>query len=143
MIDGVVITPLKQIHDERGAVFHMLRKDAPHFADFGEIYFSMVNPGVIKGWKKHTKMVSSLCCVQGRMKLVLMDEHTGTIDEIIFGADPENYKLVTIPPHVWTAFACVGDDPALLANCASILHQPDEAENRALDHPPLPYEWSL
>ena len=49
MIDGVVITPLKQIRDERGAVLHMLRTDAPHFAGFGEVYFSVVNPGVIKG----------------------------------------------------------------------------------------------
>jgi dTDP-4-dehydrorhamnose 3,5-epimerase len=141
MIDGVVITPLKQIHDERGAVFHMLRKDAAHFADFGEVYFSITNPGVVKGWKKHTEMVSSLCCVQGRIKLVLMDERTGYIQEILLGSNAEDYKLVTIQPGIWTAFACVGDEPAMLANCASILHQPDEAVNCPLETPPLPYEW--
>ncbi len=141
MMDGVSITPLRQIHDERGAVFHMLRKDAPHFADFGEIYFSITNPGVIKGWKKHTEMVSSLCCIQGQIKLVLMDESTGGVEEILLGAEAENYKLVTIPPGIWTAFACVGDQPAMLANCASILHRPDEAENRPLDNPPFPYVW--
>ncbi|MDV7340821.1 dTDP-4-dehydrorhamnose 3,5-epimerase family protein [Terasakiella sp. A23] len=141
MIDGVVITPLKQIHDERGAVFHMLRKDADHFADFGEVYFSITNPGVIKGWKKHTEMVSSLACVQGRMKLVLMDEVSGQIDEIILGAEAADYKLVTIPPGVWTAFTCISDEPAMLANCASILHRADEAEGRGLDNPPLAYEW--
>ncbi len=141
MIDGVVITPLKQIHDERGAVFHMLRKDADHFADFGEIYFSVTNPGVTKGWKKHTEMVSSLCCVQGSIKLVLMDEAKGEIQEIVLGSSVQDYKLVTIPPGVWTAFSCVGEEPAMLANCASILHRPDEAENCPLDRPPLAYEW--
>ena len=37
MIDGVVITPLRQIVDERGKVMHMLRRDAQHFSGFGEI----------------------------------------------------------------------------------------------------------
>ena len=31
MIDGVIITPLKQIEDERGKVMHMLREDSKVF----------------------------------------------------------------------------------------------------------------
>ena len=58
MIDGVQIIPLKQIVDERGKIMHMLRRDDPHFEEFGEIYFSMVYPGVIKGWHIHKKMVA-------------------------------------------------------------------------------------
>ena len=50
MINGVVITPLRQIADERGKVMHMLRNDAVHFSAFGEIYFSCVYPGAIKAW---------------------------------------------------------------------------------------------
>ena len=50
MIEGVRITPLRQIPDERGTVMHMLRADAPHFEGFGEIYFSWVYPGAIKAW---------------------------------------------------------------------------------------------
>ena len=50
MINGVQIVDLKQIIDERGKVMHMLRKDAPHFREFGEVYFSVVNPDAIKAW---------------------------------------------------------------------------------------------
>ena len=39
-IDGVIITELRQINDERGAVLHMLRCDAPEFSRFGECYIS-------------------------------------------------------------------------------------------------------
>jgi dTDP-4-dehydrorhamnose 3,5-epimerase len=141
VIRGVTVTPLKQIHDARGAVFHMLRTDAPHFAGFGEMYFSVVNPGVTKGWKRHNEMVMSLCAIQGRIKLVLMDDAAETIQEVILGATPEDYKLVTVPAGIWTAFSCISDEPAMLANCASILHRPDEAVNRELENPPLPYEW--
>ena len=37
MIDGVKITPLKQIVDERGKVMHLLRCDSAIFQKFGEI----------------------------------------------------------------------------------------------------------
>ena len=58
MIEGVQITPLRQIEDERGKVMHMLREDSPVFERFGEIYFSFTNPnsknprgGRRKKWK--------------------------------------------------------------------------------------------
>jgi dTDP-4-dehydrorhamnose 3,5-epimerase len=35
MIDGVIVEPLKKICDERGAIYHMLRCDDPHFQQFG------------------------------------------------------------------------------------------------------------
>ena len=56
MIDGVVLTPLKQIFDERGKVMHMLRQDSPSFQHFGEIYFSCTYPGVVKAWHLHREM---------------------------------------------------------------------------------------
>ena len=57
MINGIIQTFLKQIHDERGKVMHMLRSSDPHFQEFGEIYFSWIYPDVIKSWHKHTEMI--------------------------------------------------------------------------------------
>ena len=50
MIEGIIITPLKKIKDERGAVMHMLSRDSDVFKSFGEIYFSTINPKFIKAW---------------------------------------------------------------------------------------------
>lgn len=140
MISGVVITPLKQIRDERGAVLHMLRSDAPHFAGFGEVYFSVVNPGQIKGWRRHTKMTMSLAVPKGLVKLVLADGK-GKIVEVVLGEDEADYKLVTVPPMVWSGFQCISDAPAIIANCASIPHSPDEAEKTPLDSGLIDYTW--
>ncbi len=74
MIDGVLIIPLKQIPDERGKVMHMLRCNDPHFEKFGEIYFSVVYPRVIKGWHLHKKMTLNYAVITGMIKLVLYDE---------------------------------------------------------------------
>ena len=74
MIDGVLITPLKQIFDERGKVMHMLRNDSPVFSNFGEIYFSCTYPEAIKAWHMHTTMILNYAVIDGAIKCVLFDQ---------------------------------------------------------------------
>src|SRR5580698_6033562 len=107
MIDGVVVTPLKQISDERGKLMMMLRHDAPFFKSFGEIYFSCINPGAVKGWHIHKKMVLNYAVPQGNIKFVLYDDRPqsktrGEVMEILLGGD--NYSLVTVPAMIWNGF---------------------------------------
>ena len=111
MIEGVQVIPLKQILDERGKVMHMLRCDAPHFLNFGEIYFSFVYPGAIKAWHLHETMVLNYAVPFGNIKLVIYDGREesatyGKIQEIFLGAD--NYNLVVIPAMVWNGFKGIG-----------------------------------
>lgn len=140
MIPGVIITPLKQIPDERGKVMHMLKRTDAHFAGFGEIYFSIVNPGAVKAWKKHLQMTLNLAVVHGSAKLVIHDERDGRFQEIVLGPET-NYSLVTVPPGLWTGFIGVSPQPALLANCASLPHDPTEVARKAADDPAIPYQW--
>ncbi|MFH1394092.1 MAG: dTDP-4-dehydrorhamnose 3,5-epimerase family protein, partial [Candidatus Micrarchaeota archaeon] len=129
MIDGVFIKPLKQIPDERGKIMHMLKRTDVHFEEFGEIYFSCVYPGVIKGWHNHTKMTLNYAVVQGMIKLVLYDAREksptkGELMEIFIGEN--NYSLVRVPPGVINGFKGIGEKMAIVANCASIPHDPEE-----------------
>jgi hypothetical protein len=66
VIDGVQVVALRQIPDERGTVMHMLKRTDPHFAGFGEIYFTTVHPGVVKGWHKHGRMTLNYACPYNR-----------------------------------------------------------------------------
>ena len=66
MIDGVKVIPLQRIPDERGTVMHMLKRTDPHFVEFGEIYFSTVYRGVVKGWHRHREMTLNYACMFGR-----------------------------------------------------------------------------
>jgi dTDP-4-dehydrorhamnose 3,5-epimerase len=146
MIQGVKISPLKQIVDERGKIMHMLRSDAPDFSGFGEIYFSCIYPNVIKGWHLHKKMILNYAVVQGHIKLVMYDKRSGSpthgqVQEVFLG--PDNYMLVTIPPLVWNGFKGIGTEPAILANCASIPHDPQEIERLDPFSKKIPYKWDL
>ena len=73
MIQGVKIIPLCQIADERGKIMHMLKATDPHFAGFGEIYFSCAWPGTIKAWHIHQTMTVNNAVLSGRAKLALFD----------------------------------------------------------------------
>ena len=146
MIDGVVLTPLKQYFDERGKVMHMLREDSTVFTKFGEIYFSCTHPGVVKAWHLHKAMTLNYAVIYGEIKFVLYDNRPGSktqgeVQELFIS--PENYILVTVPPLIWNGFKGVGTQTAIVANCATIAHNPDEIERRSPTDPSIPYNWSL
>ena len=145
-IDGVTVTPLRRIPDERGAVFHMLREDSPVFERFGEIYFSTVYPGVVKGWHVHKRMTLNYAVPVGMIKLVCYDDREdsptrGAVQEVHVGE--LNYALVTIPPFVWNGFKGEGHGTALVANCATIGHEPDEIDRLDPFDNDIPYDWAL
>lgn len=146
MIADVKITPLRQFLDERGKVMHMLKVGDLAFQQFGEIYFSCVYPGAIKGWHIHKEMTLNYAVPHGHIKFVLYDERPasptrGEVQEIFMG--PDNYCLVTVPPMVWNGFKGIGNETAVVANCATIPHSPDEIERRDPFDPSIPYDWAL
>ena len=146
MIHQVFVRPLRQIPDERGKIMHMLRADEPHFEKFGEIYFSTIYPGVIKGWHLHKEMTLNYAVVDGIIKLVLYDDRNdsptrGEVMEIFVGEG--NYSLITIPPLVWNGFKGVGVKPAIVANCATIPHDPNEIVRMDPFDNKIPYNWEL
>ncbi len=146
MIAGVETIPLLRIQDERGHVMRMLRADDPHFTTFGEIYFSIIYPGIIKGWHLHSRMTINYAVVQGNIKLVLYDQREesptfGQIQEIVFGQ--VNYQLVRVPPGVVNGFTSVGGLGAVVANCADIPHDPTEITRIDPFTPTIPYDWKI
>jgi dTDP-4-dehydrorhamnose 3,5-epimerase len=146
MIDGVQVVPLRRIADERGTVMHMLRATDPHFTEFGEIYFSTVYPGVVKGWHRHRGMTLNYACVFGRIKLVLYDERPdspskGELLELFLG--PDNYALVVIPPGVWNGFKGMNDPWAVVANCATRPHDPSRSDRLDPFTNHIPYQWEV
>ena len=122
MIKDIIITKLKKIPDERGEIMHMLKSSDPTFSKFGEIYFATAYPGVIKGWHLHKTQEQNYCVVSGMIKLVIYDgrknsETFGKVQEIFMG--DENYVLVKIPPGLTNGWKCIGNNIAILANCAN------------------------
>ncbi len=145
MIEGVKVIPLRKICDERGMIMHMLKNTDPHFEQFGEVYFSTAYPDVVKGWHEHTKQVQFYAVIQGMIKLVLYDNRPKSstyeeLTEIVTGED--NYQLVRIPTGVINGYKTVGTKTAILANCSTLPHQPDEMLRYDPHGDKVPYKWA-
>jgi dTDP-4-dehydrorhamnose 3,5-epimerase len=143
VIDGVKHIPLKRIPDERGTVMHMLRRTDPHFIEFGEIYFSSIYAGVVKGWHKHREMSLCYAVPSGRIKLVVYDDRDGSatkgeLNEFFLG--PDDYALVIIPPGVWNGFKGMTD--AIVANCCTHPHDPSRSTRLDPFDASIPYDWA-
>lgn len=145
-IEGVKIIPQHKILDERGGVLHMLKNTDEIFIDFGEIYFSFAYPRCIKAWHIHKKMYLNNCVVSGNIKLVLYDMRDNSktknnLLEIFIGSN--NHCTVQIPPGIANGYTPLGQDTAIIANCATIPHDPNEIIYIDPFNNEIPYNWDI
>jgi len=143
-IEGIKITPLKIISDDRGSVMHMLRNDSQVFEKFGEVYFSTIFDDKIKAWHLHREATLNYACLHGKVKLVLFDEREksetfGLYQELFLSL--ENYSLITIPPNIWNGFKGLNKGHSIIANCLNLSHNEKEMFRLDMDDKRFNYKW--
>jgi len=139
-IDGVHLSPLKNIEVEGGNVMHALKKSDSSFQDFGEAYFSCVHFNAIKAWKKHTRMTLNLIVPVGVVKFVIYDEKDANQDKFnTITLSVDNYYRLTINPGLWVGFMGMDEKTSILLNIANIEHEPNEVEN--VPKSKFKYDW--
>lgn len=144
-IHDLQLATLKQIKDERGAVYHYLKSNDSTYKGFGEAYYSKINSGVVKGWKLHNRIHQHFCVPFGAVKIIVFDDRNdspskGEFDEIILD-DSTNYHLLSMPPGLWYSFKCISENLALLANIIDLAHDPLESITLPLQNSTIPYDW--
>jgi dTDP-4-dehydrorhamnose 3,5-epimerase len=147
LIDGVVVTPLRVIPDERGRLMEILRRDDSVFMGFGQVYLSTVYPGVVKAWHYHRNQADCFTCVKGMVKVALYDDREGSptrglVNEIYVGEHKP--CLVVIPKGVHHGWKCVSECEAYVINVPTEpYNRSDPDEFRTDPHDPaIPYDWS-
>jgi dTDP-4-dehydrorhamnose 3,5-epimerase len=145
VIDGVRIKDIHDLVDARGSLQHMVRADdTEFFTRFGEIYFSITNPGVVKGWHRQAVQTNLFSCVLGILRLALYDDREvspthGELQLIDCGDGAR--KLIRVPPGVIYGWQNRGRVPAILANCASHPHDPAQSEKFDPASGRVPHVW--
>ncbi len=143
-IEGVLITPLKTINVEGGNVKHAMKKSDPGFAGYGEAYFSIVDYGTIKGWKRHKLMTLNLVVCSGKVRFVIYDDRRDQTEDSHFQEvilSSENYSRLTVPPMVWMGFQGVGAELNMLLNIVDIEHSAEEIDRLELNE--INFNWEL
>ena len=67
-VNGIKIEKLKVIKNQDGDILKFLSKKSKFFNNFGEIYFSKIFKGKIKGWNYHKTNTCIICVPNGKVK---------------------------------------------------------------------------
>lgn len=142
---AVIRTPLLRITVPGGDVMRALRSSDAEFKGFGEAYFSMIEEGAVKGWKRSLTMTKTLVVPLGRVRFAFVQDGLKTgnsqIETYELSPDEEDsYARLTVPPGLWMAFAGVGPGTSIILNMADRIHNPAEAQSAPLEKFDTP--WS-
>jgi dTDP-4-dehydrorhamnose 3,5-epimerase len=137
-VNQIAVTPLKRIPVEGGDVLHAMKRSDPGFVDFGEAYFSQIEQGAVKAWKRHLRMTLNFVVPVGAVQFVFIDDEGGIRVEQV---GLERYVRLTVPPGIWFAFMGLVAPYSLLLNVADIAHDPDEIERK--DIGAFKFDWGL
>ena len=142
MIQGLLLTPLAIVGHPKGDIYHAIKASSAGFNGFGEAYFSTVNKGCIKGWKRHNRLALNVVVPVGGIRFVIYDDRKGSasqgeFNDIFLGKD-FNYSRITIPPALWVSFHGLSEIN-LLMNLIAEEHDPSESENIPLEE--ISYTW--
>ncbi len=143
MIDGVSLHPLKHITVPKGDLFHALKSTDEGYCGFGEAYFTQIEPGQAKGWKRHNRMTLNLVVVYGRVTFVVYDDREdspthGQFQSITL-SPADNYQRLTVAPGLWMAFYGADAHTSMLMDIIPEPHDPAEADRKDLSE--IPYRF--
>ena len=144
-MEGVSLYPLKQFIVPKGDVFHALKSTDEGYVGFGEVYFSQIKGGEVKGWKRHNRMALNLVVVVGVIRFVIYDDRInsstyGQFSEFIL-SPATNYQRLTVSAGLWMAFQGVGKDVSMLMNIIPEPHDSTEADSKELLEIKYDFEW--
>ena len=142
-IDGLSLKRLNKIPHPKGEILHALKKREDSFSKFGEAYFTNINPGEIKGWKKHSKLVCNLIVPIGEVTFVVYDDRKFSSSYNQFNQvclSYKNYNRLTVVEGLWLGFKGTGNKQNLILNIASLEHDQNESVDQELSS--FPFDWS-
>ena len=102
MLKKVKKIPLIIIRSKEGDIIKYLDRDKKYFKKFGEVYFSKIKKGFVKGWNLHKKTRCFITVPYGSVTFILKNfRNAKTIKIELKDTKPE---LLIIPPYTWFKF---------------------------------------
>lgn len=136
-LSTIQVTPIREIPTPGGNVLHGLKSNDSSFNGFGEAYFSWVEVGSIKAWKRHNMMIMNLIVPVGNVHFAFYDSNTNDFFNTTIGES--NYSRITVPSGIWFGFQGLTSPKSLVLNISNIPHDPSETDR--LEVSKIPYEW--
>jgi dTDP-4-dehydrorhamnose 3,5-epimerase len=131
--------PLKKFENEAGGTWRALRSDDEGYKGFGEIYFTWINSGKTKAWKRHKLTTCNLVVPVGEVLFAVeTNELRQNFETFILG--PRTYQRLLIPPGRWFGFYGLAAQPSLVLNTTDLIHDDEECDNAQTES--FTFDWS-
>ena len=141
VLDDIRITKLAEVETSGGNVLHAIKASDEGYVSFGEAYFSFIEAGSIKAWKRHSKMFMNLVVPVGMVRFVFhLESNKSTEDFRVLEIGKNNYARITVPPGIWFGFQGLEHSKNLILNVSNIMHDPNEVERKSINE--IKYEWN-
>ncbi len=140
-LNSILETHLEIIKTKGGDVLHGLKSTDLGYEGFGEAYFSRIESGQIKAWKKHNSMTMNILVPLGDVRFVFfLKSPDGAANFLVKDIGVSNYIRLTVPPGIWFGFKGISQSSSLVLNVASIPHNPNEVNRKNIDD--IKFNWS-
>jgi UDP-2-acetamido-2,6-beta-L-arabino-hexul-4-ose reductase len=118
---NVEVTVLEKHTDQRGALLDILRDNEINGC-IKQVYFSISNPGTVRGNHYHLRKIEWLSVIKGSAKMICEDIVTKVKKEIILSDDKPT--LVKVSPFTSHAIKNIGNEDMYLLVAASEVFDP-------------------
>jgi dTDP-4-dehydrorhamnose 3,5-epimerase len=119
-----VISPL-------GNLRHIEKSELGKTLPFSEIYFSEIQPKIIKAWKFHSRQEQNICVASGEIRIICVKKMSNeTIFEVFELDSNALHGVLTIPAGIYYALVNASEKTTTLLNATDLPHE--SAENLSL-----------
>ena len=115
-----IVNPLGNLrHIEKSA----LGKTLP----FSEIYFSEIQPKIVKAWKFHSRQEQNICVASGEIRIICVKKMSdGTVFEVFELDAGALHGVLTIPANIYYALINASEKVTTLLNATDLPHESTE-----------------
>lgn len=130
-------TSLKRISVPGGDVLKMLTAEEQGALEFGEIYATHIDSGLVKSWRRNLNATANLIVVAGQVRFVTTFDGD-KFDEFVMSPE-HDYGRLRIEPNYWMAFQGLSLCTSLIVNILDNVHTAVEIERKELNE--FKYRW--
>ncbi len=129
-INGLKKINIRVIKNKKGDLIKYLSSRDIFFKKFGEIYFSEIKKGQIKGWNLHKRYKCHLAVISGSVTFNFVDSRKNSktfLKKEKITLSKKNYAVLLVPPKIWFNFT-TRDKVSLVANTLNYPHLDSETK---------------
>ena len=129
-INGLKKINIRVIKNKKGDLIKYLSSRDIFFKKFGEIYFSEIKKGQIKGWNLHKRYKCHLAVISGSVTFNFVDSRKNSktfVKKEKITLSKKNYAVLLVPPKIWFNFT-TRDKVSLVANTLNYPHLDSETK---------------